>query len=402
MRKFIRAASAVALVALFALGPTASAQTTPTIDGSVVNGTKQAPAANVDVSLQLFAAQGDLGVVDGTTDADGRFSFGDLPTGVAGYQVMATYGGAQYRGVAQSYTPGAPTDALLTVYEPTTDPGDVTYTEYIVWVDQTDNGYAVQHDLRFANGGSKGYVGTDGEVVTVDLPAGATNPQYLGTFLEYPGQLRGNTYVSDAPIVPGETTATLRFEAPSISSLSVPLAFPTSSFQLYVPQGIDVRSDLLRLDGTIADQGQTYSVYSAQNLAPDTQIDATFTPAPSGGAESTAVRTVLGVAALLAAGVILVWFVRRRRAMKAPAKPARKTAPQPQQREKVSATAPSGNGHGPAPADEDVDLIIDEIAALDLSFENGLLDERKYKRLRVAAKDRLLRAQGARTSERVR
>jgi hypothetical protein len=45
---------------------------------------------------------------------------------------------------------------------------------------------------------------------------------------------------------------------------------------------------------------------------------------------------------------------------------------------------------------EDADLIVEEIAALDLSFERGLLDERAYKRLRVAAKDRLLRAEGAR------
>jgi hypothetical protein len=49
-----------------------------------------------------------------------------------------------------------------------------------------------------------------------------------------------------------------------------------------------------------------------------------------------------------------------------------------------------------------VDLIVDEIAALDLSFERGLLDERTYKRLRVAAKDRLLRAEGARAEGRTR
>jgi hypothetical protein len=49
-----------------------------------------------------------------------------------------------------------------------------------------------------------------------------------------------------------------------------------------------------------------------------------------------------------------------------------------------------------------VDLIVDEIAALDLSFEKGLLDERTYKRLRVAAKDRLLEAERARTGGRTR
>jgi hypothetical protein len=402
MRNFARAAGAFALVATFALGPTALAQSTGTIDGTVVNGTEQAPAAGIGVSVQLFASQGDLGLLDGTTDAKGRFSFDALPPGVAGYQVVASYGGAEYRGIAQSYTPGVPTNATLTVYEPTIDPGDVTYTGYIVWVDQTEGGFAAQHDLRLANAGTTAYIGQDGEVLTIELPPGATNPQFLGTFLETPGEISGDTYVSNAPIVPGESTATLRFEAPSLPNLSVPLAFPATSFQLYVPQGIDVRSDLLRLEGTITDQGRTYSVYSAQNLAPETVIDAALTEAPAESSQGTAIRILLGVAALVAAGVILAWFLRRRRATKAPAgssKAAKAAATRPEPREtraKAGTADPSENGHGEAALDEDVELIIDEIAALDLSFEKGLLEERTYKRLRVAAKDRLLRAQGTR------
>ena len=42
---------------------------------------------------------------------------------------------------------------------------------------------------------------------------------------------------------------------------------------------------------------------------------------------------------------------------------------------------------------EDMDLIIDEIAALDLSHDQGLLDEHTYRKLRVAAKDRFIEAQ---------
>ena len=408
MRIYTRATGAFALVAAFAFGPTAIAQTTATIDGTVVNGTEQAPAAGVDVSLQLFAAQGDLGRLEGTTDPKGRFSFGELPPGVAGYQVIASYRGTEYRGIAQSYTPGVPTNATLTVYEPTTDPGDVTFTDYIVWVDQLEGAFAVQHDLRFANAGTTAYTGGGDGVVTIPLPPGPANPQFLGTFLEYPGKIEGDAYVSSAPIVPGESTATLRFEAPSLPNLSVPLAFPATSFQLYVPQGIDIGTDLLRLEGTITDQGRTYSVYSAQNLAPETVIDAALTPAPADSSQGTAIQILLGVAALVAAGVIVAWFLRRRRASKAPArsaKGAKSAPPPPVPREagtREGTADPSGNGHGGGAPDEDVDLIIDEIAALDLSFDKGLLEERTYKRLRIAAKDRLLRAQGARTGGRVR
>ena len=183
------AIGALVLVATFAAGP-AIGQTGGAIEGTVTNGTDQAPAAGIDVSLQLYAAQGDLGVLDGTTDAKGRFSFTDLPVGVAGYQVFAQYKGGEYRAVAQSYSPGVPTAAALTVYEPTTDPGDVTYADYIVWVDQLDNGsFAVQHDPRFANAGTSAYIGDGTSVVTIDLPPGATNPQFRGAFLETPGQI---------------------------------------------------------------------------------------------------------------------------------------------------------------------------------------------------------------------
>jgi hypothetical protein len=66
--------------------------------------------------------------------------------------------------------------------------------------------------------------------------------------------------------------------------------------------------------------------------------------------------------------------------------------------------AGAANGHRavtprlaePLPDDEEVQLLIDEIATLDLSFERNLIDERTYRRLRVAAKDRLLLAEEAR------
>ena len=406
-----RVFAAALVVAAVAVAPQALAQSADAITGRVVNGTKDEPAAGVEVTLQLFSQQGDLGTLSDTTNKGGRFGFDELPEGVAGYQVIASYEGADYHTVAQAFTPGQTREETVTVFEPTTDPAAVTLTDYIVWVDRTDAGAAVQHDMNWSNSGNTAYVGEDGSVVTIDLPPEAVNLQYLGTFLEVPGQIEGDTYVSDAPIVPGSSTATLRYEAPPLSELTLPLQFETASFQLFVPEDVEVTSQQLRLSGTITDQGLTYNVYAAQNIAAGTEIDAILAQTATGGSTNLAIWILVGAFALVAVIVLTVWLVGRRRSAKTKARRAKGRAPQraarpkAKERPKVEATSapePSTNGHGAAGSDEDVDLIVDEIAALDLSFEKGLLDERTYKRLRVAAKDRLLEAERARTGGRTR
>jgi hypothetical protein len=404
-----RTLAAVLVVATLATSPLALAQTAETITGKVVNGTKDRPAAGVEVTLQLFSQQGDLGTVTDTTDERGRFAFEDLPEAVAGYQVIASYQGADFHTVAQAFTPGQTREETVTVFEPTSDPGAVTLTDYVVWVDRIDTGVAVQHDMNWNNAGTTAYDGDGDGVITVDLPPDATNLQFLGTFLEVPGEIRGDTFVSTAPIVPGSTTATLRYEAPPLSEMTLPLAFETTSFQLFVPEDVEVTSQQLRFSGTITDQGLTYSVYAAQDIAAGTEIDAVLSQAPAGGSTNLAIWILLGAFALLGIVVLVVWLVGRRRASKARARgraKARPSAKPARPKADVEATAraaePSTNGHGSTGSDEDVDLIVDEIAALDLSYEKGLLDERRYKRLRVAAKDRLLEAERMRTGGRVR
>lgn len=405
-------ALAVALaVGALAAAPQALAQSTDQITGTVVNGTTGDPAGGVEVTLQLFSQQGDLGTLSDTADNKGRFTFGEPPEGVAGYQVIATYEGADYHTVAQAFTPGQTREETVTVFDPTTDAAAVTLADYIVWVDRTDAGVAVQHDMNWSNSGNTAYVGDGDSVVTVDLPPEAVNLQYLGTFLEVPGEIQGDTYVSNAPIVPGSSTATLRYEAPPLAEMTLPLPFETTSFQLFVPEDVEVTSQQLRLSGTITDQGLSYNVYAAQNIAADTEIDATLAQSAAGGSTNLAILILVGSFALVGVIVLVVWLVGRRRSPKAKARGAKARAPQrtartkAKERPKVGATVaaePSTNGQGAAASDEDVDLIVDEIAALDLSFEKGLLDERTYKRLRVAAKDRLLEAERARTGGRTR
>jgi hypothetical protein len=394
----IRALGAAALLAaLVAVGPSATAQTAGTISGKVVNGTTQEPAAGLQVRVRLFSAQAELAPLTTTTDAKGRFVFDQLPAGVAGYQLEVAYRGAVYRSVATTFTAGAPNEQTLRVYEPTSDPADVTLASYVVWVDREPGGVGIQHDLTWNNAGKRAYVGDDGAVVRIPLPEGASSLQFLGTFLENEGRTRDGAYVSDAPLVPGESSATIRYHAPPLDRLTLEVPFPTTVLQLFVPQDVQVRAAALRLSGTVSDQGLTYRVYEARDLAAGMSIDVRLSQAAASGGSRAALWALLGALALVVLGAAAV-VVRRRRAP-APARGRARTRTLGPAARPSRATA-SGNGGRVQPVLEDPDLIVEEIAALDLSFERGLIEERTYRRLRVAAKDRLLAAERARAGAR--
>jgi hypothetical protein len=385
------------------------------IKGSVVNGTTATAAGNLPVTVLYFDDNGKIGQANVTTDAGGGFTVAP-PAAAAGYQVVATYKGAEFASPATQLLAGQPSVSKLQIFEPTATTTDVAQTDWIVWLDREGDGIAVQQTFGWANRSDAAYVGKNGAVVTVPLPPQAANFQFLDTFLEQRGSVKGDAYVSSAPIVPGTSGGTIRFTAPGTPSLQFPVTFQTKSFQMFVPAGITVTSPQLRLAGTTTDNGVTYQVMTADGtLQPGTVLDATL-QVEAAQAEGSSTSLLLLIAGLAALAAIAFWLLGKRRARAeqraaAAKRPVKKPAKGTPAKAKSNAKTGAGNGHratAPKPvrtkdatpetaeADEDVDLLIDEIAALDLSFEQGLLDERTYRRLRVAAKDRLLAAQGGR------
>jgi hypothetical protein len=395
-------AGCLALVAILTSGGQALAQTPGRIAGTVTDGTEGVPVPGIEVRAHLFSVQGEIDTLRTTTDRKGRFAFDELPEGVAGYQLAVTYDGAEYRSVAATFTPGQTAEQTVTVWQTTKSPENVTLTDHIVWVDREGEGVAIQMDFAWSNTGDTAYIG-DGEVVTrVPLPPGAGNLQFLGTFLEYRGDVRDGAYVSSAPIVPGTSSATIRYNAPPMSRLNLTVPLPTTTLQVFVPQDVRVTARALRLSGTVTDQGVTYNVYEAGGIAAGTRIDLAMSEAAGGTPTQTAMWIMAGV---LAVGVLIglaLLAIRRKRPARGPAARPRASAGRTEAADgrptlkssRANATV-ANDGRGTVEL-EDPDLIIAEIAALDLSFERGLLEERTYRRLRVAAKDRLLRVEAAR------
>lgn len=423
MTRILLSAAIVSACAL-AWGPAAAAAAKDEgISGTVVNGTTDAPVAEQEVTLSLFDSQTQIGTSTATTDADGAFSFATPPEGTQGYQVSTTYADVIFRSPATEYAPGQPAEVALSVYETTTDPADVALATWIVWVDQEGEGAAIQHDLQWSNGGDSAYVGEqtapDGSPITTQVPLepGASNAQFLGLYLDTPGQTLGDRYVNSQALVPGDSSATVRYNVSDLGQLTLPVTMATTTLQLFVPTGVTVTAEGLTTSGQVTDRGITYQVFNAQNLKAGDTLQVELSGLTGGGARSPLLWVGIAIVAIAALGGIVAWLLLRRRARRQqpvgkgaaqrsrqPQDPAKNGRPRQtsaaRRAELVAAAAYDSDDDTEVDVDEQFDLLIDEIAALDLAHEKGLIEQRSYEALRAAAKERLLRLREARTGGR--
>jgi hypothetical protein len=408
-----------ALGAVLLAGP-ASAADAGGIEGRVVNATTGERVGGVDVTLHLFSDQTELGTAGTTTSADGSFSFPYPASGVTSFELSAVYRGSEYR--TRSYSAAHPPASVsVKVYEPTSDASKVHLESWIVWVDREGTGAAVQHSLTWNNAGDQAYVGTgqdpkDRVVVQVPLAPGASEFQFLDLFLTSPGRVQGSSFVDGAPLPPGATNATIRYSTPTLDSLDLPITLPTRTLRVFVPRDVDVRAPGLTPVGQTTQQGVQYSIYVATDLSVGDRIQlglSGLTQGGGGGGVSSVLVIVAGTLIVLALGAFVVWRLGRvarpgRReslpARRSPSRVGRGAATTrrragSRRRPRARAAVASGRGRRegrPGEDEEDIDLLIDEIAALDLSFERGLLDETRYRALRTAAKRRLVRSRDVR------
>ncbi len=410
-------AAAFAVLALVWAPAAIAAPSIPIVTGTVVDGTTGKPIPDLAVTLHLFSDTAELGSMKATTDPQGVFSFADLATDAKGYQVTAVYKNVLYRNQMAALTPGTPIDVTLKVYETTTDPANIIQGSWIVWIDREGSGFAVQHSIQWNNSGDTAYTGSPSSsggapiATQVPLAAGATNFQFRDIYLDTPGQVQGSTYGNPQPILPGNSSGTLRYNVNGLSHLTLPITLPTASLELYVQTGIDVKAAGLTPSGQFTDtkSGKTYQHYATSNLQAGDKIEVSVSGVAAGGKGSSPILLgVLGGLFVVVAGGLALWKLAGRGDKAAPRASGRKAAarrPAPAKRSRQQASVKS-NGRR-AHSDEDApetaerfDLLIDEIAALDLAHEQGLLQDRTYEALRADAKERLLRLRTTESGER--
>ncbi|HET7901780.1 MAG TPA: carboxypeptidase-like regulatory domain-containing protein [Candidatus Nanopelagicales bacterium] len=308
------------------LVPAASASPsgTSTVRGVLLLGTPGTPVAGAKVTLHGAATGADPLTLNATTDAKGRFVFGGLAGGDAwSYTVTTDRGSTQFSTDALAVKAGETATTTLATYDVTTDPAAVSRSEWLVWLDVEGSSLAVQQDLAIVNSGSTAYTGTtpvpdapDGGKAAVTLPVatGATSLSYLGAFEVCCDAISGTTWEHTRPVPPGTSTGTLRYEAPSTSTLTFPVTTQTQAFTLLVPSGTQVSSDRLAASGTQTDRGTTYQVLKGGPFTAGTTITVTLGADAAGGSSSSSLPLVAGgVVLLLAVAAVAWWLLRRRR-----------------------------------------------------------------------------------------
>jgi hypothetical protein len=355
-------------LALVLLVPPADA-VDPTVDGVsgvegvVRHGTAGGPVAGVEVLLTERDEGAGTELARTTTDADGRFWFDgpvDGPVDGAGsgpeHEVVVTYDGAEYRSGPIVGRGGASVD--VEVFESTTSADDVVVASWVVWIDRADR-VVVQQDLQVENRGERTYVGEvetgagARAVISVPVASGASDLRFLGRFTGCCATMRGTTYVHTTPLAPGTAVGTLRFAVDQLDTFTFPATLAVESFTLMVPAGSAIASTQLERSGEIESQGSLYDVYTAEDLARGEVLEVSVRgPAASGRSWWPPVAAAL--TALLVA-MVVVGRRRRRDATPAPAAPHLSS-----------------------------EVLLEELALLDVGYERGLIPPEVYEPLREA------------------
>jgi hypothetical protein len=381
------------------------------VTGTVVNGTTGEPVAGLTVAVEPAEPTAST-PAERTAESgdDGTFTVEDVADAEMRFVVTTSFEGVDYR--SEPFEVPSADPVTLEVFDTTTAPDGVIVRSWVVWVDR-ERGVAVQHDLQVENTGELTFLGTQdpaggsSRVLTLPLAAGAEDLQFLGRFTECCAELRGETsLVHTTPLAPGTVTGTLRYTVPTLDGLVLPVDLPTDTFSLLVPVGTRVESDLEPV-GETESRGTTYQILRATDLAAGDRI---VLGLPEMGPPTwSPVLIPIGVAlGVLAIGLgVFAWRLRRTaRPAAAPATPASRTASAGKARagearagkaragkasagevDAGAAGAAATNGHhGPDPAE----LLVEEIALLDLAFDRGLVARDLYEPLRAERKADLL------------
>jgi hypothetical protein len=426
-------ATAAAAVLVVVTSGSAAAATDATITGSVTPGVDEVTVDEVTVdevavTLLLVDQDGEREVDATVTDAEGRFAFEGLDADES-YEVVVGYDDATYRSGLVRFDEDGAASVGIEVFPSTDDPADVVVTSWVVWVDG-GNGVAVQQDLQIDNRGTTTYLGSSPDaggvraVVSVPLAPNAMGLRFLGLFTECCAEMRGTDYVHTTPLPPGRVVGTVRYSTESLTDLEFPVRLPVESFTLMAPLDVTVSSSWLERSGEIESQGNSYLVYTAESL-------------PVGDVLTVGLRglsvpaTPVWQLALAAAGGVVLFgslvamvVLRRRGAGRAGARLSRAAWVRSRGSSDGRGDVDGGGGGGRRDADGggrdgveagsgavvggaegggsvDVvapmrtELLVEELALLDVGFERGLIDAASYEALRAARKAELLRSMAA-------
>ncbi len=307
------------------------------ISGQVMNGTTGEPMP-AGSAVNLFGFLEDIEptlTMTTTVDADGlfRFDLADVPQEWI-YRVSLEYGGVAYSSdFGELSFDRTDIELPITVYELTSDPGDISIGQLHIFLSFGDGTLDVSELYVVNNAGQEVFVGESGlggGTVVLDVPGGAQGVsvqrgfQGIDVFLPLETIPVGDQDAVDIPVRPGSASLTLLVEygLPYEDGIDLNhlVNYPASGVNLLVP---DAGVSLEETNGW-ANMGQqstevgVFTSYVQSGLPAGDRliINLTGEARPTAGASAGLVRDsdselLAGAAALLIAGVAVTITVRR-------------------------------------------------------------------------------------------
>lgn len=364
MRGFVAAATLVLVLVSFSPSP---AQDTLQVKGVVFNGTT-GRTVRPGLAVEIGVVGPDGGRIDvarakvrerGGFDAEVAFEPG------ARTVVSTRFAGITYSTIARAGTMVA--RAELRVFETSRDTGVLSVDADTTVVERAGPGQLeVLSIVRMSNGSNRTFIGreNDAAVFELPLPDGATDVAVVEGLTPGRSEPDDGGLGAGDPLQPGEATISYAYKLGAdedVWSFSRRALYPTQRLDVLVEPEMELSGADLEAIGEIDFGGESYRQYVVNDLHAGTSLEFTVaTPAGTGVWPIAA-----GAAALFALGS-LAWRMGRRR--------ARTSAP---------IASPS--------RELDRENLIQEIAALDLSFEAGDVADADYQTRRRALKERLSR-----------
>ena len=357
---------------------------TGTISGRIINGSGGELPGELLITLHGFEGMQIVYSDTTTPQADGTYSFENvemLPG--RNYLVTAEYGQATY--VSPMAAADEQTNALsldVTIFDTTTDTSQLSVERLHIFFEFTQEDFVqVVQLFIFSNKGNQTIVPFQegGPIVDFPLPQGAMNLQFQDGVLGERYLQSPTGFADTVAIRPGmgEYQVLFAFELPYKRKLDLvqPLNLPVEAVIVMLPEdGVKVRSEMLKDDGTRAVQGGTYRLYSGEKLAAGSSLELSLSGSSGSGFSLASDSTTSLMIGLGSFGLVMivagVWLFFRN------------------QKQAGDFEDEAGEVEEEY-TEDDVESLIDAIIALDDLYSAGELPEEAYRKRRAELKGRL-------------
>lgn len=371
--------------------PVADAEVTPepetvllAFTGDVRNALNTALESNLIVTLHQYdmATGLELDPIVETVAADATFQFTDIPATVGSqiaYWVDLVYAGVPYQSDFVTYDGTSTVFELpVTVYESTTDYSGLNVSQVDVYLlFDTAGTIQVYEMYNIVNPGPQTVVFSvaDNTIAFIGVPEGAENIQFSpgGTSAPFLSATDGAAMIPGADLIYSIVTVfTLPYE--KRLTVDIPFILPATKVEVYVEDGIKVKSKSLTEIGPTAVQEINLVQYETTDVAADGIVSLTVSGSVSTG-ETPVLdqRLIIGIGAagilLIGAGIFL--FIRERK------------------RSREEEEMLDEDEEGEDALGDDPDEIMDAIIALDEQYKAGGISKEAYEQRREELKARL-------------